>query len=348
MLFLVLVVWVLIGIWGLYSLLCIAFPLKPFKARSSAAKSFAGTLIAWVGVFIVLGTADFAPSPSTEAATVTTTQDTATEAATTCGDNGLALNDIVAARGQVDIRIAPDVNAARLRNEKASKALSGDHFHTLPAGSTVRRLCAQAKWTEFQVVTPEFLADITGWVPNENLEAIAKDAEGRRIFVEGDFYWDGDTSAFKPQIVAVVNKISRENVNCPDPDLQSVTKSESRSSPNAPVFFVTCGSGMDVFNVWFSPDDAKSDKTLNAVLPPSETSAVSACEQTAVNAASHPSTVKFSRVMSLTFRTWKNGNAEVRSTFTAKNAFNLETKYDIICSFTGSKMSGVSITEARN
>ena len=37
MFFLVLVVWVLIGIWGLYSLLCIAFPLKPFKARSSAA-----------------------------------------------------------------------------------------------------------------------------------------------------------------------------------------------------------------------------------------------------------------------------------------------------------------------
>ena len=347
MLFLGLAVWVLLGIWGLYSLLCIALPLKPFKARSSAAKSFAGTLIAWVGVFIVMVMVDFSPSPSTEVATVTTTQDTATEAATTCGDNGLALNDIVAARGQVDIRIAPDVNAARLRNEKASKALGEDHFHTLTAGSTVRRLCAQAEWTEFQVVTPEFLADITGWVPNENLEAIAKDAEGSRIFVEGDFYWDGDTSAFKPQIVAVVNRISRENVNCPDPDPQSVAKSD-RSSPTAPVFFVTCGSGMDVFNVWFSPDDADSEETLSAVLPPSQTSAVGACEQAAVNAASYPSTVRFSRVMSLSFQTFMNGNARVRSSFTAKNAFNLKTKYDIICEFTGSEMSGVSITEARN
>ena len=254
MLFLGLAVWVLLGIWGLYSLLCIAFPLKPFKARSSAAKSFAGTLIAWVGVFIVMLMVDFSPSPSTEVATATTTQDVATAAAT---------------------------------------------------------------------------------------------IDERRVFVEADFYWDDDTSAFKPQIIAVVNKISRENVNCPDPDPQSVAKSD-RSSPNAPVFFVTCGSGMDVFNVWFSPDDAKSDKTLNAVLPPSETSAVSACEQTAVNAASHPSTVKFSRVMSLSFETFKNGNARVRSSFTAKNAFNLETKYDIICEFTGSEMSGVSITEARN
>ena len=72
MLFLGLAVWVLLGIWGLYSLICIAFPLKPFKVRSSAAKSFAGTLIAWVGVLIVLGTVDFAPSPSTEVASVTT------------------------------------------------------------------------------------------------------------------------------------------------------------------------------------------------------------------------------------------------------------------------------------
>ena len=105
---------------------------------------------------------------------------------------------------------------------------------------------------------------------------------------------------------------------------------------------------MDIFNVWFSPDDADSENPLSAVHPPSQTSAVSACEQTAVNAASHPSTVKFSRFMSLSFQTWKSGDAEVRSTFTAKNAFNLETKYDIVCSFTGSKMTDVSIAEARN
>ena len=253
MLFLSLAVWVLLGIWGLYSLLCIVFPLKPFKARSSAAKSFAGTLAAWVGVMIAIGTADFTPSPSTEAASATAIQDTTTEAT----------------------------------------------------------------------------------------------IDDRRVFAEDDFYWDEDTSAFKPQIVAVVNRISRENVNCPDPDPQSVAKSD-RSSPTAPVFFVTCGSGMDVFNVWFSPDDADSEETLSAVLPPSQTSAVGACEQAAVNAASYPSTVRFSRVMSLSFQTFMNGNARVRSSFTAKNAFNLETEYDIVCFFTGSTMTELSIIEARN
>lgn len=253
MLFLGLIAWAILALWAAYSLLCIVIPIKPFKARGSAAKSLAGTLVAWVGVTIFVAKADFPPVPSTQLAAPETTQEDRSQEAT----------------------------------------------------------------------------------------------EERRVFVEDEFYWDDDTSKFKPQIVAVVNRISRENVNCPDPDPQSVARSD-RGSPDAPMFFVTCGSGMDIFNVWFSPDDADSENPLSAVLPPSRTSAISACEQTAVNAASHPSTVKFSGVMSLSFQTWKSGNAEVRSTFTAKNAFNLETKYNIVCSFTGSKMTNVSIAEARN
>ena len=76
-----------------------------------------------------------------------------------------------------------------------------------------------------------------------------------RILVSDDFTWDSDTSPFKDRIVAVVNKIKREGYyNCPKPDASSVMQSPSHSKPNDPVFFVMCGDGWDVFNIWFKPN----------------------------------------------------------------------------------------------
>lgn len=69
------------------------------------------------------------------------------------------------------------------------------------------------------------LADhVKGWVPNEALREIERTASGCRIYVEADIYWDDDTSQFKPKIVAVVNKIARENLNCGQIDTSSVAK----------------------------------------------------------------------------------------------------------------------------
>ena len=261
-----------------------------------------------------------------------------------CGDGGLVLMDVVAVTGSHDLRASPTVNASKIKNEKASRILGGAHFHQIDNSTTVRRLCAQANWTEVQIVTPDWLIHVKGWVPNEALREIQRTA-GRRLYVEDDFYWDGDTSPFKAQIIATVNQIVRENRNCSQIDTHSVAKSPSRSKLGDPVFFITCGSGTSAFNVWFRPTDVQAGRSLVAKKPLKKTAAVDACEAAAKQAATHPSTVEFSRTWELAYMPHVSGRARVVSTFSAKNAFNLELKYRIDCLFDGPTLVETNIAE---
>jgi len=263
-----------------------------------------------------------------------------------CGDGGLALMDVVAVSGDHDLHASPNSSAPKIKNEKASRVLGKDHYHQIDSSTTVRRLCVQADWTEVQIQTPDWLTHVKGWVPNTALREIERTKSGGRIYVEDDFYWDKDTVQFKRQIVAVVNKIARENRNCDQIDTSSVAKSPSRSKPGDPVFFVTCGSGANVFNVWFKPTDTGAEPAFAAKEPLNKSTAVDACEVAAKRAAIHPSTVEFSRVWDLAYMPHVSGRARVVSTFTAKNALNLELKYRIDCLFDGPALIETSIEES--
>jgi hypothetical protein len=265
-----------------------------------------------------------------------------------CGEGGLALGDVVAPTGSYDVRALPSPDAPKIKNEKASRVFGKDHYHQIDRSTTVRRLCAQPEWTEIQIQSPEWLTHVKGWVPNEALREIERTESGKRIYVENDFRWDKDTSQFKPQILAVVNNISRENDNCSHIETATLAKSPSRSKPGDPAFFVTCGAGKDVFNVWFSPKDADAGTQFTAREPLEKTAAADACEIAARQAATHPSTVKFSRVWDMSYMPHLSGRARVVSTFTAKNAFNLELKYRIDCLFDGPALIETSIAESSN
>ena len=181
---------------------------------------------------------------------------------------------------------------------------------------------------------------------SEALRKIERTASGGRIYVEDDFYWDDDTSKFKPQIVATVNKIARENRNCRQVDASSIAKSTSRSKPEDPVFFVTCGSGPNVFNVWFRPTDVAAGETFAAKEPLGKRAAVDTCERAAKQATVHPSTVEFSRVWDLAYMPHVSGRARVVSTFAAKDARNEEFKYRIDCLLDGPTLIETSIAES--
>ena len=99
-------------------------------------------------------------------------------------------------------------------------------------------------------------------------------------FSDSSFQWDDDTAKFKPQIITIVNRIAKENTDCPDPDPMSVALS-NESKPNAPVFFVMCGSGKDVFSISFSPADADKKEPFAATPPISQSDAADACEAVA-------------------------------------------------------------------
>lgn len=285
-------------------------------------------------------------SSSNESTALLANVDTSTEIPAACGDGGLALDDVVAVTGEHDVHEEADITSPKIRNDKASEILGRDHYHVIDNSTTVRRLCVQNDWTEVQIQTPDWLTHVKGWVPSAVLREIERHDGGGRIYVEDDFLWDEETSQFKQQIIATVNKISVENQHCSQLDTASIAKSSSRSTTDDPVFFVTCGSGADVFNVWFRPTDAQGGEAFAARVPLEKNAAADACELAAKQAAINPSTVSFSRIWDLAYIPHVSGRARVVSSFTAKNALNLELKYRIDCLFDGSTLIETNIIES--
>jgi hypothetical protein len=65
-----------------------------------------------------------------------------------------------------------------------------------------------------EVITPEWLIDVKGWVPSAALRRIERTSSGERVFVEADFSWDGDTRKYSKEIATIINQISQENEKC--------------------------------------------------------------------------------------------------------------------------------------
>lgn len=338
------------------------YPLEPFANRKSAARSFGWSFFTLAISLIFAGTlepntkkTDLRDQISNE---LLSTQNRmpainadvviSANIPLHCGNGGLSLLDIVAVSGEHELRAEPDVSASRLRNEKASALLGKDHYHQIDKSMTVRRLCQQSGWTEVQIVSPDWLGFVRGWVSSEALREIDKQDDGSRIYVENDFYWDDVTTLYRPQIVAIVNKIAHENNKCREIDTYSISKSGSRSKPNDIVFYVTCGSGANAFNVWFRPTDAETGEAFDAKQPIQKSRAIDACEMAARNAATHPSTVSFSRILDLAYMTHSSGRARIVSSFTAKNAVNLKLKYRIDCLFDGASLIETYVAESTN
>ncbi|MFZ2870742.1 hypothetical protein [Zavarzinia sp.] len=339
---------VLASLIALYSLISAAYPLRPFRTRSRAAICLVISIV-FVGATSFLierppvrtNLADQASlAPADTAAKVTP----GAEIPAPCGDGGAALMDIVAVTGSYEVRIEPSASAAKVKNEKASAALGEPHYHSVDNSTTVRRLCTQSEWTKVKIVTPEWLTHVEGWVPNRLLRTIEVSDGGARIYVEADFIWDSDTSRYKNEIVAVVNKIARDNRNCSKIDPSSVAKSPSKSKPGAPVFFVTCGEGADAFNVWFHPGDAATGTSFQAKAPIDQAAATLACEAAARAAATNPATVDFSVLWDLAYIPYASGRAQILSSFTAMNAFNLKQKFRIRCLFDATDLIETTIT----
>jgi len=156
-----------------------------------------------------------------------------------------------------------------------------------------------------------------------------------RTFIEADFYWDDTLTPHKDIIIRGVNMVYRDNKNCNIIDPSSAYISSNQGTDSDPVFFVTCGSGPNVFNSFFSKSEVEKGAPMRAIENISRLGAIEGCEQYAKLNATNPSTVSFSRVMDLTVIERPNGRTSVNSTFTASNAFGVDLKFDIQCLYDG-------------
>lgn len=251
----------------------------------------------------------------------------------------------IAVSSSYDLRVAPKENADRIINQKATDIIKTIQYHTVDNSTTLKVLACSAEWTQVQITETSWLTDVSGWVPTEILRKIDKTPDGIRVYVDSDIDWDDDTDMFKEKIITMINKISRETAGCNKINTSSLAKSTSRSKPNDPVFFITCGEGSSAFNVWFRPTDVGTNMT--ATPPIEQGNAVIACEQAAKRQATHPSTVDFSRFLDVSYSARPDGRVALTSSFSAKNSFNLELKYKIRCLFDGNKMIEATINEAQ-
>ena len=162
---------------------------------------------------------------------------------------------------RINVRNGPGTNYEKIINRKATNALGETRYVQIDNSVTVHEVCRKGDWSLIEVVKPDWLRDShRGWVASRFLRGQMRDSAGVQVFTKEDFVWDKNTSPYKDTIVAAVNKIHRENARCKEIDPSSAYLSGSKSSPGNPVFFVTCGSGANAFNVWFSKDDLDSEK----------------------------------------------------------------------------------------
>jgi len=83
------------------------------------------------------------------------------------------------------------------------------------------------------------------------------DSSEPKVLSEGDFYFDKKTLPYKTVIIAGVNKVHRENSRCKEIDPSSAYISSSKGTVSDPVFYVTCGSGANVFNAFSQNQKSK-------------------------------------------------------------------------------------------
>lgn len=269
----------LMALVGVYSFISILLPLRPFRTRVQAIKAFAASIVVLCGSAVALGglvdperaardvlvESEGGSDATGSDVALTTATVSAEKIPAACGDGGLAMMDEVSVTGTHVLHAS--VGGEEILNERATAALGEPHFQNVDNTQSLLRTCWQNEWTEIEVLTPEWLKGIRGWVSSEAIRVVERGGDGKRILVEADVYWDDNSSKFKPQIVSILNRIIRENSRCEQLDTGSVVLSSLESKPGSPVFSVNCNSGSSLFNVTFSPGDAEGEVSFAAVQP---------------------------------------------------------------------------------
>lgn len=164
-------------------------------------------------------------------------------------------------------------------------------------------------------------------------------------YTEEDIYWDEHTKNHKRVVVAGVNKVARENEKCNSVDPGTATMSQSRGSPEDPVFFVMCEGDDGVFNAYFSKSAVEAGAVLSAPENIERGRAIVLCKDQVKGHVNNPSTVDF-KAFSTSVTDHSNGNTTVFSDFSAQNDFGVESDLRIRCLLNAQGLIESSILQA--
>lgn len=152
-------------------------------------------------------------------------------------------------------------------------------------------------------------------------------------------------SEYRDDLAAMLTLLQSQHPSCMKEMNLGTARLADSVDPDSvnPEFLVHCDKERQVVRfTWMD----MVNRRLPAPAPKADYSAaVAACEQVARVRATHPQTVKFSRVMDMQYRDNGDGSATIRTAFKARNAFNLETKFRIRCEYDEGRIVDASVGE---
>jgi hypothetical protein len=253
-----------------------------------------------------------------------------------CAGTGIVTQTDFGVQREQVLRMGPKEDAKELKG-----TLAGSIFPAkIDQEFDVREVCRLGGWSEVRTLVPQDVRSWRGWVPTSALRPAKTTANGRRVFTSADFEWPAGMGSDRARVVKVINRIMAERSTCEAIDRASLAKVSD--GPNS-MFMVGC-VGEEYQTVQFSTADADNGRDFAVYAPIDKGVAFGVCKDAARARTNHPSTFEMS-AWDVDFRDDGDGRTQIISSFSARNAFNLELTFDVVCDFTGETLTDVRISE---
>jgi hypothetical protein len=253
-----------------------------------------------------------------------------------------------AIRDEALVRVRPGKNEPPVIKPGTSpSAKDAVTLATMDDSVSLREQCRVNGWARVRVVA-NTLRWIEGWVPVASLRPLRLTADGKRVLTTGDIEWQPGSERDKAAILAVANKIIRQDKRCDAIDGRSLLV---EGSPGARRYMLLCDSAADEVAIQFSARDATNgrsfaheaeDETSVAAEPIAKRDAINACQSAIEAQLFQPRSANFRTIMDTTFTT-DGSRARVTIGFSAKNRFGAELDQVAACVFDGTELQSAEI-----
>ncbi len=228
----------------------------------------------------------------------------------------------------IDFRVGPGSDQAFVVNRKATDMLGETLYRTLWSSMVLEGLCESGEWLKVQIIKADgsIVNWETGWVHKKYLTDETSDN------MKAGLLWDIDSetgfSATEKKVIKLgALKVLNDEANC----AEIITGYRSSSRKGA--YYVTCNAknGGPPFNIWFTPDEVKSNRNLTVPDPYPEAQSRKACEQAIQASVTYPSTLDIHHFIGYATEVHNNGNRTVFQEFSAKNGLGIELQHQAKC-----------------
>ncbi|WP_439468445.1 hypothetical protein [Blastomonas fulva] len=177
-----------------------------------------------------------------------------------CAGTGVVTQTDFGVQREHVLQMEPRANAKELKG-----TLAGSIFPAkIDQENDVREVCRLGSWSEVRILAPQDTRSWRGWVPTSALKRVNTDANGRRVYTNGDFEWPAGTGSSRARVLKVINRVMAERSTCEAIDRVSLEKVSD--GPN-PMFMVGCTSGEDYQMVEFTAQDADNGRDFEVYEP---------------------------------------------------------------------------------